>query len=197
VVNFAGLSVNTAGTYTLTLSAAGSVSVNSTSFKVTAGAATALDYVTQPNNVNAGTDINPVTVEAVDTFGNPVSGVSVAVIGTPTALTTGTTPLVTNAAGEVVFSNLSETTAGNEQLQVSAAGVPNLLSSAFTVSALAASKLSFFTEPASTNSGSLLTPVTVLAADKYGNPVAGVSVKMGISASTLNGTTTIVSNPAW
>ena len=60
--------------YTVSAETKGLVGATSGAFDVTPGAAAAVRYTAQPTSTTAGSDITPaVQVQAVDTFGNPVS----------------------------------------------------------------------------------------------------------------------------
>ena len=145
--------------------------------------------MTQPSSTTAGTFLNPVTVEATDQFGNAVANVTIGIAINPLSLSTGTTPLTTNAACEVVFSNLSEDVAGTYSLIASAEGLSNVTSNSFTITAAAADAL-FLSQPNSTTAGTILNPVTVQIADQFGNAVANAAIGIAISPGTLTTGTT-------
>ena len=69
---FSGLSIHTAGTGDiLTASSPGLPSAQSSTFNVTAAAATQLGFGVEPSNAVAGAALNPaITVLAKDTYGN-------------------------------------------------------------------------------------------------------------------------------
>jgi len=196
-VVFNDLKENTVGTYTLLASSAGLTSVNSSPFTISAGAAASLSYLSQPTSTTAGSVLNPVTVQVADKFGNVVSGVAVSIGIAPGALTTGTTPIVSNGTGQAVFSNLSENTIGTFSLTASATSLTSVVSSPFTISAAGTVLLSFVTQPSSTTAGSIIKPVTVKVADKFGNAVTGVSISIATTTGSLSaGTTPLSSNSA-
>ena len=100
VATFSGLSIHTAGTgYTLVASSGGYSNVATTSFTVTAAAATQL-VVTSPASVtgvaSATASIGPVTVERRDAYGNPTTAGSTTVTLTASS---GGTGLFAAAAG--------------------------------------------------------------------------------------------------
>ena len=101
-----------AGTFTLTVSAAGVTSVESNSYSIAPGAGV-LSFVSQPSKTVAGNDIGPVTVRIADRYGNGSGGGR----GHPrhhgrATLASGAQTLTTDATGEVVFDPLTENLAG-------------------------------------------------------------------------------------
>ena len=85
----------------------------------------------------------------------------------------GTLTATTNASGQATFSGLSDNTAGTYTLTAkSKSGSVSTLSSPFTITAAAATTLSFVTQPNSTMAGAILNAVNVLAKDKFGNFVS-------------------------
>jgi len=192
---FSNLIEDIAGTYSLTAAATGVTGITTNSFVVSAAAASKLSYVSQPSSTTAGSTISPVTVLAVDPFNNPVSNVTISISASPNALTSGTTPLTSNSAGQVVFGNLVETIAGTYTLTASASGLTIILSSSFKISAAAAANVSFVTQPTNTIAGSVFTPITVQVVDTYGNAVSSTSVAISISPGSLStGGSPIVTN---
>jgi trimeric autotransporter adhesin len=74
VATFSNVILDTAGSYTLTASDGSLTSANSTSFTVTAAAASKVVYATQPSNVVAGVANSPsIVVNVEDQFGNIVT----------------------------------------------------------------------------------------------------------------------------
>ena len=177
---FGNLVEDVAGTYSLTGSSAGLSSVTSNPFVVTAAAAANLKYLSQPANTLAGVFLNPVTVQALDQFSNPVPSTAIGIAIAPGSLSTGTTPLTSNAAGQVVFVNLSEDTVGTYSLTASAAGLTSIVSQTFTISAAAPAKLTFITQPSNTVAGTTINPITVQAVDQFGNATVGASIGIAI-----------------
>ena len=194
---FGNLVEDVTGTYSLIASATGATSTASNSFIITAAAAANLSFLSQPSSTTAGSVLNPVTVQVADKFGNAVPSTSIGVALSPGTLSTGTTPLVANALGQVVFGDLSEDKIGTYSLTASAAAL-SISSSQFTITpSLATAKLSFISQPNSTIAGTILHPITVQIADQYNNPISGVSIGVALSMGTLSaGTTPLVSSTA-
>jgi len=192
---FSNLSETVAGTYTLKASVAGQTSISTSSFTIKAGAAAKLAFVTLPSSVSAGSPFGAV-VQVVDQYGNAVaqSGVVVS-LALSSGTLSGSLTATTNSAGEALFSNLSDTVAGSYSLSASATGLKSG-SNSLTITALAAAKLSWVTAPPSSVVAGSPFGATVEVTDKYGNPVAGVSVSLSLSSGTLSGTTTIITNAA-
>jgi hypothetical protein len=99
---------------------------------VQAGAARSLAFIVQPpSSVVAGNPFSA-TVQVKDGWGNAKSGVPVGISISPGMLSSGATPIVTNASGQAVF-NLTENVAGGYVLNASVAGLASVASNSFTV----------------------------------------------------------------
>jgi hypothetical protein len=205
VATFSNLSINNAGTgYTLTASATGLTGATSTAFNVIAGGAAKLVITVQPANVVAGASISPaVQVTIEDAGGNTVTTatnpVTIAIGTNPGGGTLSGTVTVAAVSGVATFSNLSINKAGTGYtLGASATGLTGATSTAFNVTAGAASKLAFTVLPTNVAAGASITPaVQVTVQDAQGNTVTSAtnSITMAIgtnpSGGTLGGTTTV------
>jgi len=205
VASFANLSVNKTGTgYTLAASAAGLTGATSTAFNVTAGAAAKLAFSVQPTNVAAGASITPaVQVTVQDAQGNTVTtavnSITMAIGTNPSGGTLSGTTTVAAVNGVASFANLSINKTGTGYtLAASATGLTGATSTAFNVTAGAATKLAFSVQPTNVGAGSTITPaVQVTIQDAQGNTVttAANSITMAIGtnpgAGTLSGTTSV------
>jgi hypothetical protein len=209
VATFAGLSVNKVGSYTLTpgTTVAGvTILPASTSFAVSAGAASQLAFTQQPTDVVAGATMSPpVTVTVEDAQGNTVttaSGTVTLVLTTPAGaiLTGGGAATVT--AGVATFGTLTVNKVGSYTLTPSTtvSGVTTLpASTAFTVSASTGSQLAFTTEPPASSTAGTGFGVAVTARDSLGNTATSftgnVTVALtgatGTAGATLRGTKTV------
>ena len=195
---FSTLSMTAAGTYTLTatpVTTSGIKSAVSTPFTITAGNATKLTFVNQPAATSVGAALAPITVKAVDSYGNPVVGqfVTISLPATAAATLSGTTSAATSATGLAMFSGLAASAAGTFSLTASLAGL-SVASTSFTVKPAAAVSIYFMTEPNSTTAGSSLGLVTIKAVDAFGDGVPSTSVSLHISLGTVNGVTTLTTN---
>ncbi len=153
-------------------------------------------FVVQPPATVAAGGSMAVTVELRTESGSAVTTPNIAVtlaLGTNPGAGSlaGDTTAYTNSAGRATFSGLSiSKAAAGYTLIASSAGVHDVASTAFTVSAAAASQL-VFTTPAlsgTATDAATIGPFTVQRQDAYGNPVtAGGSLNVNLG-STSHGT---------
>ncbi len=207
VATFSTLSINFAGTgYTLTAMASGTTGTISAPFNITAGSPDSLVFTVQPTATTAGSAITPaVQLAAKDSLGNTgpsfTGTVTVAIApgtGTAGASLSGTTT-VAAVAGVATFSTLAIDTSGTGyRLTAAASGLPGTTSSAFAITAGAATKLLFTVQPTTTTAGKTISPsVRVTAVDSFGNTdlsfSGNVTVALGQNpgGGTLNGTLTV------
>ncbi|MEX2178395.1 MAG: hypothetical protein WD801_06775 [Gemmatimonadaceae bacterium] len=203
IAYFNNLSVNTAGSgYTLIASAPSRTSVTSNTFTVSVvGTPTALAFSVQPSNGTAGQAISPaITVRVLDQNGAVVTNSTQQVALSLQSGQQLSGAIAVNAvAGEATFSNLIVNSAGTGlKLVAAAAGsatIAGTTSTAFDVSAGAASSLQFFQQPTHTPIGQVIAPaVTVRVTDAQGNLVAShpatpvaLTLGNGCNASSLSG----------
>ncbi len=194
LATFGGLSVDLAGTYTMT---AGSTSLNatSTSFIISPAAVAKISFFVSPGTTTAGSIIGPVTAQASDAYGNAVPGTSISMALAGGSFASGTTTVVTNSAGQAVFSNLITNTAGTYTLSMSTANLASVSSTSFKVN-IASPTLSFTTQPVNASLGTAMRTVTVHLADKYGNAVVGATVNLALSSGNLVGTVSVATDPS-
>ena len=196
VATFTTLSVNKAGTgYTLSALSGALTGPPSTAFDVGPAAASKLVFSQQPSNATAGAAISPtVAVIAQDQFGNTATSfaglVTLAITsgtGTPDAVLSGKT--ATAASGAAIFPALSIDKAGaGYTLSATATGTTGATSTAFSVSAGAASQLVFTQQPSNGTTGAAISPaVKVTALDGFGNVATGFTGSVSL---------TIASGPA-
>ncbi|MGP0073805.1 MAG: hypothetical protein ACLPWF_17965, partial [Bryobacteraceae bacterium] len=169
---FSTLSINQAGTYTLTATGGG-VTAYSQTFVISAAAPATLAYTSAPVSTTAGLTFATVAVNVVDKFNNPVPNVVVSVISevlktSEISTLNGTTSVSSDATGTASFVTLSMTKAGTYTLTASATSVTSIVSGSFTISPAASSQLLFTTEPKSAAAGTALN-VAVEALDSFGN----------------------------
>ena len=115
------------------------------------------------------------------------SGTSVKLALSKGTLTSGTTPITTDATGQAVFSDLVEDKVGTYSLVASASWAEEHLSNKFKISVGKATALTFLTPPKSTTAGATLSPFIVAVVDQFGNVVAKAGTVIMISE---NGLTT-------
>jgi hypothetical protein len=211
IASFSALSIDKAGAgYTLTATATGLTSTTSGSFDVTATRATQLAFTAQPTAATAGAAIAPaVKVAARDASGNTVTGFTGSVTLTISAGTgTGGATLAGSATvdavnGVATFSTLAIDRSGTGyRLAATAAGVSGATSSAFTINAGTATRVSFTVQPASSPVATIIpgaggSTIQVTARDALGNPdktfsgSVTLSLVANPSGGTLTGTQTV------
>ncbi len=184
VATFSNLVLDTAGTYTLNETSTSNLrGAASSSFSITAAAASQLAFGQQPTTTTAGTALTPaLTVKIADQFGNVVTSdstdaVALNVATGPGAYTGTSTTTATASAGVATFNNLVLDTAGAYTLsETGSSGLHGPVSSSFTVTAAAGSQLVFGTQPTNTTAGLAIAPaVTVRIEDPFGNLVSSDS----------------------
>lgn len=204
---FNNLSINKSGTgYTFTASATALTSAISAPFGIDAGTAMQLVFAVQPGAATAATAITPqIEVVAHDAQGNVADGftgnVTVAIANNPSGGTLSGTATVAAVAGVAAFTNLSINLAGvGYTLSASATGPAGATTTAFDVSAAAASNLVFTVQPASATAGASIAPaVRVTAKDGVGNVQVGFTGNVtltitggsGTAGASLSGTSTV------
>ena len=185
------------GSFQVTASAPGTAAPAVFSLKNVAGSASHLTFVQQPSSAAAGAVIAPpVTVQLTDSVGNNVAqaGVAVTVSLNPAAgraaAITGTTTAATNASGLASFADLRIATAGSYQLTAVGTSLVSAQSSAFTITAGAATTIvsSGGTPQSTTVLAPFAVPLQVLVSDAAGNPLSGVAVAFAAPATGASAT---------
>jgi Bacterial Ig-like domain (group 3) len=191
VATFSTLSIDKAGTgYTLTSSATGPTGATSAAFNIEPAVANRLVFTGQPTNTTAGATITPaVTVTAEDGLGNTVTSfngsVTVAIGTNPSGGTLSGTATVAATAGVATFSTLSiNKAATGYTLTTSATGLAGATSTAFNITAAAASSMALNAGDgqSATAGAAVATPPSVIVHDQFANPVAGVSVTFTVAS---------------
>ncbi|MGA3067140.1 MAG: Ser-Thr-rich GPI-anchored membrane family protein, partial [Tepidisphaeraceae bacterium] len=198
VATFSAVTLDTPGSYTLTVTDGSDSSATSSSFTVSAAGASQLAFSVQPSNVAAGVANSPsIVVDVEDQFGNLASSDSSSVtlaVHTGPGSASGT--LTVSASGGIAtFSNVILDTAGAYTLTATDGSLTAATSSSFTVSAGSAYQVGFVQQPTSVAAGSTISPsVTVAVEDQYGNVVttdsSNVTIAINTGSGTLNGTLT-------
>lgn len=201
VAAFSNLSINHSGIgYTLKATATGLTTAISLSFNIAAGQATGLLFTAQPVTTTATTTLTSVQVTAQDNQGNIVTtfsgNVAVAIAVNPGSGTLSGTLSKAAVAGVATFSNLSIDKVGTGyRLAATSGSLSTDTSSAFSITAGAATTLVFSVQPSATAAGGTITPaVVVTALDAGGNTATGfagnVTMSFGNNAGggTLSGT---------
>ena len=207
IATFAGCKITGAtGSYTLGATA-GSLSGTSNGFSITVGAATQLVFTTQPGGgANAATWASQPVVKVEDSGGNVVTApsysVTLAIASQPTsgaALACTTNP-VTTSAGIATFAGCKITgETGSYTLSAAASGVTTATSAALTITAGAASKIVFSTQPGGGANGvAWAAEPVVTVEDASGNVVSSPSYSVTLTIATQPGagaTLTCTTNP--
>jgi len=196
MATFTGLSINTAGSYTL-LAADGAESFTAISnpFTITAAAPAKVVYLLQPSNSIAGQSFTTV-VAVEDQFNNieltDNNTIVLAINSGPSNALNGVTSLSLNA-GIATFTGLSINTAGTYTLLASdSAETLSGVSNPFAITPAAASKVVYLLQPANSLAGQSFTTV-VAVEDQFNNIETSDSNTIALSinsgpSTTLNGT---------
>ena len=181
--------------------------MDSSAFNIAAGAATQLVFTVQPTNATAGTAIAPaVTVKAEDALGNvsttyarTIALTIKATTGAPGAVLTGVAAVFA-VGGVATFGALSINLAGAGYVLTPGDGTLSAGSSAFNITAGAATHLVFTVQPTNATAGAAIAPaVTVKAEDALGNvdttyakPIGfGIKATTGTAGAVLTGGTAV------
>lgn len=198
LATYTGLRVNKSATGYILLATSGFLtSAASSSFNIDRAPASLLAFSTQPSaSYPAGTAIS-VAVQTQDSVGNvftdPSAAITVSLTGGTAGAVLSGTRTVTPVSGSAAFTNLSVDRSGTlYQLNASATGFANNLSSTFAIVAGSATRLGFVQAPTNTTYGVSISPaVTVAVQDQYGNTVTNATdaVSMAIGTDPIPTTT--------
>jgi hypothetical protein len=204
-----GLNINLVGTdkvlaATAMLAAGVKTTTTSPAFTITFAAANKLAFTTEPVSTTAGSTLANVVVQIQDSYGNPVSqsGTAITLTLNGSTLYSGTNPQNTDASGKATFNDLVIRQAGTG-LHFSAAGgsLTGATSGNFNITAAAANKLAFTTQPGNGTGGSAFsTQPAVTLQDQFGNTVTGtaqdvtLAIQNNAGSGTLSGTKTVAVN---
>ena len=148
----------------------------------------------QPNSVVAGDNLGTVSVQILDSLGNPSTSnlsVTLSLQGAPYGTQLFGTTTVKAVNGVATFTDLSVTQAGSGfSLVATSPGLTSGGSATFSISAAEASGLSFQQQPTATPTGNDIAPaVTVDVVDQYGNLIINsqAAVTLTLEAGTNSG----------
>ncbi|HSD32317.1 MAG TPA: hypothetical protein VLB49_10435, partial [Gemmatimonadales bacterium] len=194
IATFSNLSIDKTGAdYHLTASSGALTPATSAIFAITSGAATHLTFDQQPATTVAGSPMT-VSVTARDALENPVKtftgNVTVAIAVNPGGGTLGGTKILAAVQGTATFSTLTiDKAASGYRLSATAGGLAPDTSTAFAITAGAATKLAFTVQPAATLANAVITPaVEVTAQDAFGNTVTSFTGNVAIAITPGTGT---------
>jgi hypothetical protein len=203
VATFSTLSINRSGTsYTLFARASGLTGATSVPFDVAPGAVTQLAFTAPPTTTTAGETLTPVQVAAQDSLGNTVptftDDVTLTIGTNPGGGTLAGTTTVPTVGGVATFSTLSIDKSGTGYRLLASSGSLTRTSSAFSITAGTATRLSFSVPPITTSAGTIFSPaVRVVGLDDFGNTATtftgAVTIAIGTNPAggTLAGTQTV------
>jgi hypothetical protein len=201
---FSGISLDTAGTYTLSVtdSSENLLPATSGSIAISPAAASQLVFAPHSGSATAGAAISPaVVVDVEDQFGNLTSGsgdITISVVSGPSDNLNGTLTLPVGGSA-VTFVSLSLDNAGVYRLGATDGTLAAATSGSFTVNPAAASQMVFALHSGQATAGVVISPAFVVdVEDPFGNLVGGggnvtVAVASGPAAN-LDGTLTMAAS---
>jgi hypothetical protein len=154
----------------------------------------------QPANTTAGQILASVVVQIEDPYGNYVSQSGTAITLSGVTLYSGTNPQNTDSSGKATFNDLVIRQAGNTLAFTASGGSLTPATSAnFNITAAAANKLAFTTDPSGGTGGiAWTTQPAVALQDQFGNTVTGTAQDVTLAiqnnagpGGTMSGTTTV------
>ena len=170
------------GSFPITVSASGATSATFTTVEAATAGPPATVALTGGNNqtptVNTVFGAPLIAVTVLDSFGNPVPGVTVAFAG-PTTGARASFPAAatTNASGVGQVTPTAGTIAGPYAITATVSGLPAVTFSATNVAGTAAAVTAHSGSGQSTRVTTAFTnPLVALVTDAFGNPVSGASV---------------------
>jgi len=190
IATFSNVILDTAGSYTLSLSDGTLTAATTGTITIVAGSATQLVLQQSPTSGTAGQALSPsVTVAVEDSFGNVITGdtstVTVAVATGPAGFDAGSTTSMAAVGGVATFSNLLFDTTGNFTLSVSDGGLTGATTGSITISPALASQLVLEQSPTTGTAGQALAPsLTVIVEDIFGNVVTGDASTVTVAVAT-------------
>jgi hypothetical protein len=180
LATFSGLSITTAGSYTLTATS-GALTAATAPVVVTAGNPSRLSFTAYPTGGIAGNALGAATVTLFDANNNPATNfngaVTIALGSSPGGATLAGTLTATASSGVATFSGLVVTVAGGYSLTASASGT-SVTGGTFIVGPNAPKTLTLSSGGGQSGAGgaALPLPISVKVIDAYGNGVGGQSV---------------------
>ena len=194
IATFSNLSMTAAGAKTLLAIDGSLAAADSGSFTIDATTATKYVFAQGPSDSSAGSAISPaVVVDIEDQYGNVVTtytqNVTLSVNSGP-GVFSGTSS-VNAVAGVATFSDLILDTAGAYTIDAANGILSFALSGSFNVSAAAASKLAFSTQPGTSTAGADISPSPVVdVEDQFGNIITSDSSNVTLSVASGGGSVT-------
>ena len=189
LASFATLSVEEAGSYTLTIALTENTTVNATTdtFEIESADTDSITVDIQPTATPAGTPIlgHP-TATVADEFGNPINGTTVSADLNVSDTLLGTLAVETNETGLATFDNLSVEAVGIYTLTFETGGNLNVTTATFEITTADADTLNATNR---TETAGVEGAVRIKLTDEFGNGVNGTNINI-----TDDGGLTIVDN---
>jgi Flp pilus assembly pilin Flp len=185
-----------AGSHTITGATPGPILTNTATLTVSAAAASKLSFTQSPGNTTAGVAFaSQPQVTVQDQYGNTVttnmSHVTIAVTGGAATVISYANPKAV-LAGFATFSSCTITKAGTYTLTATDGSLTPAVSNSFTISAAAASKLSFTQSPGNTTAGvAFASQPKVTVQDQFGNTVT--TNMSNVTIAVTGGAATVIS----
>jgi hypothetical protein len=197
IATFDAVEIHVPGTFTLGAADGGLAGATSTSFTISAAAASQMVISTQPVDGVAGQTLSNVVITLEDAYGNVATGsnanVTLAVQSGPDTL--GGTLTVAAVNGVATFSNVSLNKAGSYTLAASASGLGNAVTDSFAITPAAASQIVISTQPTNTTAGQVISSVVIQVEDAFGNVVttdnSDITIALTTDTAVLSGTLTV------
>ena len=196
VATFSGLSIDTAGAYSIQATSGSLVAVTTTSISVDPGPLSELTVTAQPPSSILAGGTFALSVGAADQYGNAINTFSntviIALVNNPGVTLYGTLSEPARS-GVATFSELSIAVVGSYQIKATSGSLTEATSNTIAVSPAGAYQVVFGQQPSNTIAGTEISPVTVTVEDASGNVVAtdDSTVTLALSSGTFaDGSTT-------
>jgi adhesin/invasin len=188
-----------AGPFTVTAAIGQARAATSANFSLTnlPGTASKLAFKQQPSDAVAGQAITPpISVQLLDSAGNPVSQAGVVVTLQSSGITrlarslSGTASQSTDNTGLATFAGISESQAGTYNLLAQATGFVSATSNPFTIRAGTPSVIQATggTPQSAAITASFSEPLQATVTDSLGNPLSGITVNFAAPGSGASAT---------
>jgi len=201
LATFPGLGISAAGSYRFSALGTSLASAQSDAFTISVSSAAVIGVASgtpQSTTVLAPFAV-PLQVSVTDTFGNPLSGVTVT-FAAPTSgssATVSATTVTTDANGNASVTAVANAVAGSYTITASVSGVTPAASFALTNVSGVGANITFTQQPSNTAAGAIMAqPVVVRVTDNGGNPISGVTISLTAQGGpgVLSGAAPVVTN---
>ena len=194
IATFSGVTIHTAGTFTLSASDGSLTQDTSSSFTVSPTAATQLVFTSQPTSMVAGNLLTGIQASIEDQYGNVVNSsqnITFNVTGGGSTFNF----VIAAVNGVATLNSIYLVKAGDYGVRATRSGLTTAYSNLITVTPDVASKLIVTTGPSNTVAGQTITSLVVKVEDQFDNVVttdtSNVTIALTSGTGTLGGTTTV------